>query len=328
MKRVYKEYIDNIEFYYPYATEFADHSIAFFKLKYRTNQKPFQPKIVNGVRPQLVDVLTKDSSSKGLKSVFRNVNIDKSKYKLLGEEVAENTECNDWYEVTETYGYADISANYYVKYSTASVFFIGSAMRNKLWGQTQYTENGSYVFGFEIQDESWVAVPPNTQPIFPGDKFEIRRPYSNPPSLYRVRSDEFVAKETNKLPIPLFRNVDRASEYYGKEIAPEEIFNDQKVNNFHRLVLVLKERLSEGRNDTVLVETRTQFFDYKPPIIPRTKWVNAGGAEVDIEQDGSGFAPEAGLYDGKYCIEDSAISQDLATGLWRRDIKLTEWKVF
>lgn len=327
MKRVYKEYIDNIEFYYPYATEFADYSIAFFRLKYRTNQKPFQPKIVNGVRPQLIDVLTKDSSSKGLKSVFRNVNIDKSKYKLLGEEVAENTECNDWYEVTETYGYADTSANYYVKYSTASVFFIGSAMRDKLWGQTQYTEDGSYDYGFEIQDESWVAVPPNTQPIFPNDVFEIRRPYSSS-TVFLVRSNEIVAQEANKLPIPIFTNIDYESGYKGVEVSAEEIFDAQKTNNFYRLTLILKERLSEGRNDTVVIETRTQFFDYKPTIIPRTKWVNEGGAEVDIEQDGSGFDPEAGLYDGKYCIEDSAISQDLATGLWRRDIKLTEWKVF
>ena len=175
MKRIYKEYIDNVEVYYPYATEFADYSIAFFKAKYRTNQKPFKPRIKGGERPPLEDILVKDSRSKGVKSIFRNLQIDKSKHKLLTEEVEENTECNDWYEVTETYGYADTNANYYVKYSTASVNFIGSAIRNKLWGETQYDESGIYLSGFEIIDYSWVSVPTGTQPIYPGDRFVFRR---------------------------------------------------------------------------------------------------------------------------------------------------------
>ena len=323
MKRIYKEYIDNVEVYYPYATEFADYSIAFFKAKYRTNQKPFKPRIKGGERPPLEDILVKDSRSKGLKSIFRNLQIDKSKYKLLTEEVAENTECNDWYEVTETYGYADASANYYVKYSTASVNFIGSAVRNKLWGETQYDESGRYSSGFEIVDESWVSVPTGTQPIYPGDKFVMKRPYSDGVNVFRIKTEEFEATEVNKLPIPTFIALDDP----GATPSTEAIFQIQKTNNYYRLVLNLIERLSPARSDTVVVETRTQFFESKPSIIYRTKWVNAGGTEVEIEQDGEGFDEDAGLCDGKYCVEDSAISQDLTTGLWRRDIKLTDWKV-
>lgn len=304
----------------PFQAEFKDNITTFVSFKYRISKGLF--------KSRLGAPLKKIYDYRGVPIINRfkiASDADMRDYKVLTETLTPSTFYD---EVVETYGHIPINHTYYVKYSTASVFFIGSAMRDKLWGQTQYTEDGSYDYGFEIQDESWVAVPPNTQPIFSGDKFDMRRPYSNPPTMYRVRSDEFVAQETNKLPIPVFRNVDQGTEYYGSEIAPEEIFNDQKANDFRRLVLVLKERLSPARNDTVVVETRTQFFDSKPQIIPRTKWVNAGGAEVEIEQDGSGFAPEAGLYDGKYCIEDSAISQDLSTGLWRRDVKLTEWKVF
>lgn len=304
----------------PFQAEFKDNTTTFVSFKYRISKGLF--------KSRLGAPLKKIYDYRGVPIINRfkiDPGADMRDYKVLTETLTPGTFYD---EVIETYGHIPINSTYYVKYSTASVFFIGSAMRDRLWGQTQYTEDGSYDYGFEIQDESWVAVPPNTQPIFPGDKFEMRRPYSNPPTMYRVRSDEFVAQETNKLPIPVFRNVDSGTEFYGSEIAPEEIFDDQKVNDFRRLVLVLKERLSPARNDTVVVETRTQFFDSKPQIIPRTKWVNAGGAEVDIEQDGSGFDPDAGLYDGKYCIEDSAISQYLSTGLWRRDIKLTEWKVF
>ena len=321
MKRIYKEYIDNVEVYYPYATEFADYSIAFFKAKYRTNQKPFKPRIKGGERPPLEDILVKDSRSKGLKSIFRNLQIDKSKYKLLAEEVAENTECNDWYEVTETYGYADASANYYVRYSTASVNFIGSAVRNKLWGETQYDESGGYLSGFEIVDYSWVSVSSNTQPIYPNDRFIFNRPYVAT-NVYPIRSEEITATEVNKLPIPAFKRLDTDTAVW-----TNDVFEKQKVNSYYKLTLTLVERLSPARSDTVVVETRTQFFESKPPIIYRTRWVNAGGTEVDIEQDGEGFDEDAGLYDGKYCVEDSAISQDLTTGLWRRDIKLTDWKV-
>lgn len=321
MKRIYKEYIDNVEVYYPYATEFADYSIAFFKAKYRTNQKPFKPRIKGGKRPPLEDILVKDSSSKRLKSIFRNLQIDKSKYKLLAEEVAENTECNDWYEVTETYGYADASANYYVKYSTASVNFIGSAVRNKLWGESQYDKSGRYLSGFEIVDYSWVSVSSNTQPIYPNDRFVFNRPYVTT-NVYPIRSEEITATEVNKLPIPAFKRLDTDTAVW-----TNDAFEEQKKNNYFKLTLTLVERLSPARSDTVVVETRTQFFESKPSIIYRTKWVNAGGTEVDIEQDGEGFDRDAGLYDGKYCVEDSAISQDLITGLWRRDIKLTDWKV-
>lgn len=326
MKRIYKEYIDNVEVYYPYATEFADYSIAFFKAKYRTNQKPFKPRIKGGERPPLEDILVKDSRSKGLKSIFRNLQIDKSKYKLLTEEVAENTECNDWYEVTETYGYADASANYYVKYSTASVNFIGSAVRNKLWGETKYNSEGRLESGFAIVDYSWVSVPTGTKPIYPGDRFVIRRKEGTSASVtyYALRTDEITAQEKDKLPIPIFRILDQ--NISNNEGPLSEIFESQKVQA-GKLTLTLVERLSPSKSDTVVVETRTQFFESKPPIIYRTKWVNAGRTEVDIAQDGEGFAPDAGLYDGKYCVEDSAISQDLMTGLWRRDIKLTDWKV-
>lgn len=324
MKRTYKEYIDNVEVYYPYATEFADYSIAFFKAKYRTNQKPFKPRIKGGECPPLEDILVKDSISKGLLSIFRNLQIDKSKYKLLTEEVAENTECNDWYEVTETYGYADMSANYYVKYSTASVNFIGSAVRNKLWGETQYDESGRYSSGFEIVDNSWVSVPTGTQPIYPGDKFVMRRPYYDNASIFYTDTEEFEATEVNRLPIPTFI----AYNDPGTPPSTGAIFENQKTNEYFKLTLTLIERLTPSQSDTVVVETRTQFFEHKPPIIYRTKWVNAGGTEVDIEQDGEGFDEDAGLYDGKYCVEDSAISQDLVTRLWRRDIKLTDWKVF
>lgn len=332
MKRIYKEYIDNVEVYYPYATEFADYSIAFFKAKYRTNQKPFKPRIKGGERPPLEDILVKDLRSKGLKSIFRNLQIDKSKYKLLTEEVAENTECNDWYEVTETYGYADMSSNYYVKYSTASVNFIGSAVRNKLWGETQYDASGKYLSGFSIIDYSWVSVPTGTQPIYPGDRFVIRRKnatFQNGATIttfYALSTDEITAQEKNKLPIPIFRILDQDT-----SASASVVFQNQPVSTQNiragKLTLTLVERLSPSKSDTVVVETRTQFFESKPSIIYRTKWVNVAGAEVDIEQDGEGFDPEAGLYDGKYCVEDSAISQDLTTGLWRRDIKLTDWKV-
>ena len=326
MKRIYKEYIDNVEVYYPYATEFADYSIAFFKAKYRTNQKPFKPRIKGGERPPLEDILVKDSRSKRLMSIFRNLQIDKSKYKLLTEEVAENTECNDWYEVTETYGYADAGANYYVKYSTASVNFIGSAVRDRLWGETKYNSEGSMESGFAVVNYSWVSVPTGTRPIYPGDRFVIRREEDTYGSTtyYALRTDEITAQERDKLPIPIFRVLDQ--NISNNEGPISEIFKSQNVKA-GKLTLTLVERLSPSKSDTVVVETRTQFFESKPPIIYRTKWVNAGGTEVDIEQDGEGFAPNAGLYDGKYCVEDSAISQDSITGLWRRDIKLTDWKV-
>lgn len=303
----------------PFQAEFKDNITTFVSFKYRISKGLF--------KSRLGAPLKKIYDYRGVPIINRfkiDSGADMRDYKVLTETLTPGTFYD---EVVETYGHVPVNSTYYVKYSTASVFFIGSAMRDKLWGQTQYTEDGSYDFGFEIQDESWVAVPPNTQPIFPGDKFEIRRPYSSD-TVFLVRSNEIVAQESNKLPIPIFTNIDYESGYKGVEVSAEEIFDAQKTNNFYRLTLILKERLSEGRNDTVVIETRTQFFDSKPQIIPRTKWVNAGGAEVEIEQDGSGFAPEAGLYDGKYCIEDSAISQDLSTGLWRRDIKLTEWKVF
>lgn len=303
----------------PFQAEFKDNITTFVSFKYRISKGLF--------KSRLGAPLKKIYDYRGVPIINRfkiASDADMRDYKVLTETLTPGTFYD---EVIETYGHIPKSYTYYVKYSTASVFFIGSAMRDKLWGQTQYTEDGSYDCGFEIQDESWVAVPPNTQPIFPGDKFEIRRPYHSV-DVFLVRSNEIVAQEANKLPIPIFTNIDYESGYKGVEVSAEEIFAAQKTNNYRRLTLVLKERLSEGRNDTVVIETRTQFFDTKPQIIPRTKWVNEGGAEVDIEQDGSGFAPEAGLYDGKYCIEDSAISQDLSTGLWRRDVKLTEWKVF
>lgn len=303
----------------PFQAEFKDNITTFISFKYRISKGLF--------KSRLGAPLKKIYDYRGVPIINRfkiDSDADMRDYKVLTETLTPGTFYD---EVIETYGHIPINSTYYVKYSTASVFFIGSAMRDKLWGQTQYTEDGSYDYGFEIQDESWVAVPPNTQPIYPNDKFEIRRPYSSS-TVFLVRSNEIVAQEANKLPIPIFTNIDYESGYKGVEVSAEEIFDAQKTSNFYRLTLILKERLSEGRNDTVVIETRTQFFDTKPQIIPRTKWVNEGGAEVDIEQDGSGFDPDAGLYDGKYCIEDSAISQDLSTGLWRRDIKLTEWKVF
>lgn len=303
----------------PFQAEFKDNITTFISLKYRISKGLF--------KSRLGAPLKKIYDYRGVPIINRfkiASDADMRDYKVLTETLTPGTFYD---EVIETYGHIPTNYTYYVKYSTASVFFMGSAMRDKLWGQTQYTEDGSYDYGFEIQDSSWVAVPPGTQPIFPGDKFEFRKPYHSV-NIFLIRSNEIVAQEANKLPIPIFTNIDYESGYMGVEVPAEAVFDSQKTNNYWRLTLVLKERLSPARNDTVVVETRTQFFDSKPPIILRTKWVNAGGAEVEIEQDGSGFDPEAGLYDGKYCIEDSAISQDLATGLWRRDIKLTEWKVF
>lgn len=175
-------------------------------------------------------------------------------------------------------------------------------------------------------DYSWVSVPSGTQPIYPGDRFVMRcngGPYGTI-TYYVLRSDEITAQEKNKLPIPIFRALD--PNVSNNEVNISVVLADQKVQP-GKLTLTLIERLSPARSDTVVVETRTQFFESKPSIVYRTKWVNVAGTEVDIEQDGEGFGPNAGLYDGKYCIEDSAISQDLTTGLWRRDIKLTDWKV-
>lgn len=105
MKRIYKEYIDNVEAVYPLASAFGDYTIVFYRVKYITNQKPFVPRMQNGVYPPLSDVLARETGKTGKFSVFRNLKIDKSKYRLLLEEPEENSEGKDWYEVAETYGY-------------------------------------------------------------------------------------------------------------------------------------------------------------------------------------------------------------------------------
>lgn len=102
---IYKQYIDAVEAYYPLMNDYGDSSVVFYKTKYVTNQKPFIPKIQGNNYPALKDCLARDIHSGKILSVFRNVNIDKSKYRLLREEVPENAEALDWYEVTEVWGY-------------------------------------------------------------------------------------------------------------------------------------------------------------------------------------------------------------------------------
>lgn len=109
-KKVYRDYIDACEAYYPLMADYGDSSVVFYKTKYVTNQKPFVPKIQGNNYPALKDCLARNIQSGKMLSVFRNVNIDKSKYRLLREEVPENAEALDWYEVTETWGYTPESS--------------------------------------------------------------------------------------------------------------------------------------------------------------------------------------------------------------------------
>ena len=102
---VYRQYIDAVEPYYPLMSMYGDSSVVFYKTKYITNQKPFVPRIQGNNYPALKDCLAQDIKTGNMLSVFRRVKIDKSKYRLLLEEVPENTEALDWYEVTETWGY-------------------------------------------------------------------------------------------------------------------------------------------------------------------------------------------------------------------------------
>lgn len=109
-KNIYRDYIDACEAYYPLMQDYGDSSVVFYKTKYVTNQKPFVPKIQGNNYPALKDCLARNIHSGKMLSVFRNVNIEKSKYRLLREEVPENAEALDCYEVTETWGYTPESS--------------------------------------------------------------------------------------------------------------------------------------------------------------------------------------------------------------------------
>ena len=286
-------YMPGAEFTTPFEAEFSNTDIQFVRLKYRIRKDRFKSR--RSGNPYLENVF----DYRG-RDPLAGVALDRKQYRLLKEE--RNHEA--FYDtITETYGFAPNST--FTKYGVASVQFAG---------HTVYGDGSVIATLLPILDASGVGITINN--LYKGDSAYLKRPAMGGAN-WNLTSDVFVLDRDGHAPNPSWTR-----DSNGQSESTRTVINTGVAAR-----LYLYSRTIPARTDTVSVETRTQFFIDKPAIVKRTRLVDSLGNET-LDATEASFASDGGLYDGKYCIEDSAITQEQATGLWRRDIKLTEWKTF
>lgn len=288
-------YLPTVETITPFEAEFSDVSTVFFRVKYRIRKDCFVSRAKD--KPPLTNIFSRN------KEIFNGINFQKSNYRLLKEERQHEA----FYDViTETYGFAP--SQIYLRFGSSSVQFAGRTIK----GDGSEILLSSFNVNYQAQEVYFTDV--NSKTYRKGDYVYFTRPRFTigMDTYYRLVSRTVQLTDDNVAPIVSFSTD-------GEESNSKNPYGDKYVAFVKRVI--------KPKNDTVNVETRTQYFMDKPEIIKRTMLVDSAGDETLDATDGT-FATNAGLYDGKYNIEDSPVIFDNATGLWRRDIKLTEWKTF
>ena len=290
-------YLPTVETVTPFEAEFSDVSTVFFRVKYRIRKDCFVSRAKD--KPPLTNIFSRN------KEIFSGINFQKSNYRLLKEERQHEA----FYDViTETYGFAP--SQIYLRFGSSSVQFAGHTIK----GDGSMILLSSFNVNYQAQEVYFTDV--NSKTYHKGDYVYFSRPHfwEGTSELYHLVSNTVQLTDDNVAPIVTFS---RASD--GEDTGSKNPYGNKHV--------VFVKRVIQPKNDTVNVETRTQYFMDKPEIIKRTMLVDSAGNET-LDATDATFATNAGLYDGKYNIEDSPVAFDNATGLWRRDIKLTEWKTF
>ena len=96
-----RNYTDNAEPYHPFKDEFKNNSVLWFKAHYRIEKNLYESRTAQGDFPRLIDVLNPSQMS-----IFRDYpNLDRSRYRLLDDTDAVFDKSNNWWDVTELYGY-------------------------------------------------------------------------------------------------------------------------------------------------------------------------------------------------------------------------------
>ena len=291
-------YLPGVETFSPFASEFSKQDISFLKLKYRISKDCFKSRLEGN--PTLDNVISYIG-----KCPFASLGVDRRKYRLLVEERNSET----FYDtITETYGFAP---NYvFNTYGIASVQFAGHSESSSAEKLVEIN------YDVASQSISFVGA------FYKSDQVYFHRPhkYTSGYEHYDAYSNVITLTDDGEGPAPTWTNTNSGATFDTLPII-------QGQERGAPVYIVLKKRLISSRNDTVNINTQTQFFLEKPEIIKRTRLVDSLGNET-LDATDARFAADGGLYLGKYCIEDSSINFDNELGLWRRDIKLTEWKTF
>ena len=317
-------YLPNVETITPFETEFSDSATTFFKVKYRIRKDCFKSRVSQKLPLSNIFDYTG-------KHIFKGFSFDRKKYFLLKEE---RTHENFYDVITETYGYAP--ENIFSKNGSASVQFCGhteSGQRKRIYLQLDRVNGLVY---FQNADGT------SDKTFKKNDTLVLHRPsviLDNEGVIrdfifFECNSAEFTLIRDGVAPIPscaVFFYQDGTPQTQSVDvfwlILYQKGFDYEGVFVEAPLYANLVRRTINPRNDTTNVQTLVQFFKDQPEIIKRTRLVDSLGNETTDATDAN-FASDGGLYNGKYNIEDSSVIFDNATGLWRRDIKLTDWKTF
>jgi len=282
----------------PFYDEFKDLSVEWYQVKYWIDRNAYEPRLVNQNYPMLgnlIDCYGRD--------VFKGAMLDKSNFFLLREEKEDN---GLYFEITETYGY--LPTKIFERNSSASVNFIG----HKLNFQDPVLITLDYNSGSDTINADYG---------YAGDIISFWRLKKAGSTSHNCKSEAVTLTGDGTAPAPMWTDEDTGETATSKTVITGLTSTQLQYVDFYAYLI---ERTFNGRSESVNVTTQTQFFKSQPTIIPRTKVVNTIGDEVQWANQGN----VVNLYNGKYCIEDSEIKIDDNCGLWRRDIKLTEWKIF
>ena len=299
------QYVGFAQTFFPFAEEFGDNETMFFRLKYRINKGSFKSRLSG-------NPFYANRTFAG-RDVLGGLPVDKSKYRLIWESI----ESQDFYdEITETYGYEN--GKTYSTYSVQSVSCAGRYTEiDSSWNVVNFTESdiGGYI-------ASGVD-------LYPGDVVCFQRPAARREFGTAYRQVFYAISDPYTIEKPNFvSNVQFTIPSNDKTCSLSEILESNDwLNNWavgqSAYVQVQKKAIElTSRAIGVLCTTQTKFILNHPNVIPRSYWADEYGNEVDTTKD----AHKENDYNGKMVVEDSQTERDTETGLWRQDVKFTDWR--
>lgn len=347
-------YLPSLELFTPWQDEFGDCKTQFIRLKYRINKDCFNSQKNSNLRvsKRLDFDIRSYTGNRILGGLNKNGFYDVLNIGPTFVLSAEAREIGDFYDtITETYVPLNLNYNtsmidierypYFDTFSTQSVNFYGSEEvgNDDLPYDYKFPNKVELVYNTTTKDVKVAGMD-----ITKGDFVIFDRPYvkyidhsgTGTYEFQHLRSEAVQATEDNTIPLSFeWSAINDAT----GEAQPAGSDTMSVINAQHTYLgdvpvyAVFYKRVRNSRMETVNVKTRTQFFTEQPNIITRTKIVDSAGNEVALKTSNTKVQQDKGMYkvDNNngygYVIEDSAISFDKEIGLWRRDTKLTNWKL-
>ncbi len=298
MKYINRKYEANFKYVYPFQSEFCDVTNKFFQTKFIQQREFFKPRTRGEQLPFIISTL-------GF-NIFQNeiLKTDLSKYIFLKNDIKELDA--DLLEVTELWGY--VPSDIFTTQETQLVSFYGT--------QEYYSNEIESTIGTTITYNASYFAFPKQENFYAGDTISFHRPA--------------VGGNYGELNSGPYKLVEESGEFriYTGDITLYQNDGDSydlMSDNIMRYLISirLKIRTYKATTRTTNIDKKVEYFYDRPEILEKTVVKNELGGLVEWSNEGV----VCNLVDGKYLIEDSYIHYEKELGLWRRELKLTDWKI-